>query len=688
MDPILKHYFTNFITSFELKNTGHTPDEKKKQESNHFEKFVNYLISSIDYPEMFTGNLDLLDYICVGGSNDTGIDGVGIRINDIIVDSKDAINRITETSKKINIDYIFIQTKMTQGFDIGEFSKFSLGVKNFFSDSYLPENKRLREVRALKDYIYSEQKIISKLKNAPNLLINYVTTGGDINSDKNFLGAKKLLEDDMRQSTMYFENIYINYIGGKQLIKFCKELENKYEVCLNIKDIFPLIVNLESEDDIKKAYNFTCDAREFLKILTKEDGQLRRSLFYSNVRDYLGNKGSVNSEIEETIVQNPELFLLCNNGITIVCSDFEQVRDKLVKIESPQIVNGCQTSNSIFNLRNSQNIDKVQLLVRIISTDNLDVSNKIVRGTNKQNQVLDEAFEATRLYHQDILEPYFLAIDSTDKLYYERRAKQYNNDDRIRKTQIINMRIIIQAFVSIALERPHESHIHEAKLLEQYGGNEGMRILFADNHDPAIYYICARIWNKFDKYFREGRINHKYKTYKAHLYFIVGKLAKNKPSLFSPSKALKKYIAEIEKLISPNNFPDTIQTAIKLFEIAQKRWQDQGKSYYGIKDNKGFTELLAEVINPKEKYIEKINKNNKSIFSGRIINIIRRSNNWFGFIERDSQFDNLYFDARGYNGNIDNLAINQIIYYEIGSNQQGEMAVNIKTENHKNIKEY
>ncbi|UTC45434.1 hypothetical protein E4N72_01940 [Treponema vincentii] len=213
-----------------------------------------------------------------------------------------------------------------------------------------------------------------------------------------------------------------------------------------------------------------------------------------------------------------------------------------------------------------------------------------------------------------------------------------------------------------------------------------MRILFADNHDPAIYYICARIWNKFDKYFREGRINHKYKTYKAHLYFIVGKLAKNKPSLFSPSKALKRYIAEIEKLISPNNFPDTIQTAIKLFEIAQKRWQDQGKSYYGIKDNKGFTELLAEVINPKEKYIEKMN--NKSIFSGRIINIIRRSNNWFGFIERDSQFDNLYFDARGYNGNIDNLAINQIIYYEIGSNQQGEMAVNIKTENPKNIKEY
>lgn len=64
---------------------------------------------------MFTGNLDLLDYICVGGSNDTGIDGVGIRINDIIVDSKDAINRITETSKKNKYRLYFYTDKDDSG---------------------------------------------------------------------------------------------------------------------------------------------------------------------------------------------------------------------------------------------------------------------------------------------------------------------------------------------------------------------------------------------------------------------------------------------------------------------------------------------------------------------------------------------------------------------------------------------
>lgn len=99
---------------------------------------------------------------------------------------------------------------------------------------------------------------------------------------------------------------------------------------------------------IKKAYTFTCDAKEFLKLLRKDDDTIRRSLFNDNVRDYLGNKGVVNSEIEKTIINEPEMFLMCNNGITIVCSDFLQIRDKLVSIDNPQIVNGCQTCNSIF----------------------------------------------------------------------------------------------------------------------------------------------------------------------------------------------------------------------------------------------------------------------------------------------------------------------------------------------------
>jgi hypothetical protein len=690
MDPILKHHYNNFLESFELKVVGYSEGEKIRQESAFFEKFINYIIFSLDYPELFTGNIDLLDYVCMGGGFDTGIDGIGIRINDNIVDNVDLILEIADRSKKLTIDYIFIQTKMSQNFDVGEFSKFALGIKNFFSDGYLPENDHIKEIRGLKDLIYDEknEKIISKLDNAPNIYIYYVTTGVDNSNDKNFIGAKNSLIDDLKRSNMYFENIFVNYIGGKQLVKYCKELENKFEVLLNIRDIFPLTVNLENKEDIKKAYTFTCEANEFLKILTKEDGQLRRSLFYSNVRDYLGRKGSVNSEIEETIQEDPELFLLCNNGITIVCSDFEQIKDRLVKIENPQIVNGCQTSNSIFNLRNNENINKVQLLVRIISTDNLNISNKIVRGTNKQNQVLDEAFETTRPYHQDILEPFFLAFNSSSmvKLYYERRAKQYNQDTSIKKTQIVNFRILIQTFVAIFLESPFESHIHEAKLLEKYGGDTSSRKVFVDTHDPHTYYICALVWYVFEKCFREHLINNKYKTYKYHLYYIFCNINGQIPANLNSSRNVRHYFDNIKNNISQDKLLDNIKKVIELFDIAQRKWQERGKSHHAIKDNKDFTILLKELINSegssKKNIMDDENEKNeeKLFFKGRVVNIIKHTNRWFGFIDRGQLEDNIYFDNTGYSDSLDSLYINSIVKYEIGHNYKGDVAINVVIE--------
>ncbi|WP_162510651.1 AIPR family protein [Treponema endosymbiont of Eucomonympha sp.] len=686
MDPILKRYFNNFLESFELPISGATEDESKKLESTYFEKFINYTIFSLDCPEIFTGNTDLLDYVCIGGESDTGLDGIGIRINDTIVDSKDSILDLTEQSKKLMTDYVFIQAKMSPNFDLGEFSKFSLGIKNFFSEGYLPENKHIKEIRGLKDFIYDEknEKIISKLDAAPSIYIYYITTGADNSEDQNFLGAKKSLIEDLKKTSMYFNNILVNYIGGKQLVKYCRELENKFEVFLNVKDIFPLTVQLENNEDIKKAYTFTCDAKEFLKILTKEDGQLRRSLFYSNVRDYLGRKGSVNSEIEETIRKDPELFLLCNNGITIVCSDFDQIKDRLIQIENPQIVNGCQTSNTIFNMHKDININKVQLLIRVISTENITISNKIVRGTNKQNQVLDEAFETTRAYHQDILEPFFLSFNcELAKLYYERRAKQYNYETSIKKTQIVNFRILIQTFVAVFLKSPHESHFHEAKLLEKYGGDSNYRTTFIDTHKPQIYYLVAVIWYMFEKCFRDKLINNKYKTYKFHLYYTFCGLFGESPSNLCSEKNVKRYYNEIISNLKPECLKKNIDSVISLFDSAQKKWQEKGGSHDGIKDNQKFTSLLTELIEneTKKKIVEKqenLPNDEKNVYSGRILNIIQRPYKWFGFIDRGQLNDNIYFDATGFNGSINLLHINQLVQYEIGYNTVGEMATNIK----------
>jgi hypothetical protein len=449
--------------------------------------FVNYVIFSRDYPSIFTGDMDLLNFVCVGGKHDTGIDGIGIKVNDRLVRSIDEIQEIIKASKKLRIDFVFVQAKMRPHFDASDLNNFGTGVKVFFSEGYLPENPRIAEFREMRDFIYSNEAAISKLERNPQLFLYYVGTGAEP-TDLHMAGTLKLVRAELAERTSYvFDDVNASIVSGKQLVKYCRELENKFDTQINILDIFPLIVDPKA--DVKKAYAFTCSAAEFLKILTKEDGQLRRALFNENVRDYLGNRGAVNSEIEATITESPEMFLLCNNGVTIVCSDFEQVRDKLVKIENPQIVNGCQTSHSLFNLRENPNILKLQLLVRLISTENMSVSNKIVRGTNKQNQVLEEAFEATLPFHQEVLEPFFLAFQNDTKLYYERRAKQYNNDAIIKKTQIVNLRILTQSFVAMFLGAPHDAHRHEAKLLEDHADDDGERRIFCDDHDPVVYYL-------------------------------------------------------------------------------------------------------------------------------------------------------------------------------------------------------
>ncbi len=158
MEPILKAHFNSFKNQFEIITAGDI-----HKDSQAFEKFVNYILFSSDYPEIFTANIELLDFVSVGGSNDTGIDGIGIKINDRLVRSIDEVKDLAQASKKINVEFVFIQSKMRPGFDVKELQTFITGVKVFFTEGFLPENDRIRELREIKDFIYSNEKVISRV---------------------------------------------------------------------------------------------------------------------------------------------------------------------------------------------------------------------------------------------------------------------------------------------------------------------------------------------------------------------------------------------------------------------------------------------------------------------------------------------------------------------------------------------
>lgn len=85
---------------------------------------------------------------------------------------------------------------------------------------------------------------------------------------------------------------------------------------------------------------------EFCRFVSDEH-HLRRYLFDSNIRDYLGDN-HINEDIADSLCDPtaPDFWWL-NNGITILATDATVV-GKTIQLQDVQIVNGLQTTESIF----------------------------------------------------------------------------------------------------------------------------------------------------------------------------------------------------------------------------------------------------------------------------------------------------------------------------------------------------
>lgn len=135
-------------------------------------------------------------------------------------------------------------------------------------------------------------------------------------------------------------------------------------------------------------------------------------LFEENIREYLGGTSGINKAIIGTL-KNPDErgnFFYYNNGITIIC-DRAKADAKKVDIVNPQIVNGCQTVNSIAEVLKSIekpeiDFDDVYVMVKILILEKKNNSfyRDIVRYTNSQNSINEKVFGAT-------LQPFFTIQD-------------------------------------------------------------------------------------------------------------------------------------------------------------------------------------------------------------------------------------------------------------------------------------
>src|SRR5690606_20969189 len=149
---------------------------------------------------------------------------------------------------------------------------------------------------------------------------------------------------------------------------------------------------------VGKAFLGYLPANEYLKLITDDEGNFRRNLFYENVRDFKGEENKVNKEIAETIKNGSfrDKFVLMNNGVTIVTKLIDtNFQGGEMKVFNYQIVNGCQTSNVLYlNRSHIAKDSNILIPLKLIECQDNDITNEITKATNNQNPVPEEAFIA------------------------------------------------------------------------------------------------------------------------------------------------------------------------------------------------------------------------------------------------------------------------------------------------------
>lgn len=240
------------------------------------------------------------------------------------------------------------------------------------------------------------------------------------------------------------------------------------------KDSYVLLVRLE-------------DYRQFV---TDENGSLRRYLFDSNVRDFLGSKG-VNDDIASSLADEtaPDFWWL-NNGVTILSTN-ATVPGKTIELQDIQIVNGLQTTETIFrHFNEGTTLSRERaLLVKIIVSSDAHVRDRIIRATNNQSPVEIAALHATDKIQRDIEE-----ILERHNWYYERRRNYYRNIGKP-QTRLVTPIYLASAMVALVLRNASNATRLKPKFMRTQHGYERV---FSSKVPISVWPIIVEVYKCVD----------------------------------------------------------------------------------------------------------------------------------------------------------------------------------------------
>ena len=364
------------------------------------------------------------------------------------------------------------------------------------------------------------QEIYSKVINDPDysiLLHFYITNNKEKDnykktiSDFNIKDKKNNIKSSIRAELHYLKDIYELYYGesfkDKKTFKFSFTTINggtRLQILPKEYKLLKMFKAYYMMTPIKQLYEMNAKAKEE-----------KYPIFEKNIREYLG-KNKVNKEIIKTLKEKKERekFFYYNNGITIICENVKKEEGNEIELTltKPQVVNGCQTVNTIYEVlkdyKNSKSkkkefnegFEEVFVMIKIFivnDDDNNKIEDKkfsfykdIVKYTNSQTAIRSSQFGSKsdvflRIQEELKKRGFLLLVKPSDRHIFpenyaesdfrnlKKKAESYisNLDTEIKKIDdlFIPLDKLIQVFISMK----KDAHIamNKKKFLLDPGSN-------------------------------------------------------------------------------------------------------------------------------------------------------------------------------------------------------------------------
>lgn len=495
-------------------------------EDKAFEHFAGYLITSSHYSESFSP-----EDIVVGAGGDCGIDCIAIIVNGSIVTEPEEIADLVEANGYLDVTFVLVQAEKSANFDTAKIGQFAFGVGDFFSEApQLPQNERIQLYSRVAKEIFERSRFFKK--GNPQCLMYYVTTGR-WTDDANLSARRDAAQHDI-EATGLFRKVAFDCVDADKLQRLYRESQNAVsrEIVFSERTVIPEIPGVE------QAYLGLLPTSQFLQLVENEDEEILTSIFYDNVRHWQ-EWNPVNSEMRDTLTDpiGNVYFPLLNNGVTIVARKITPTGNKFF-IEDYQIVNGCQTSFVFHECRGSLT-DQVMVPVRLIATQDDSIKNAIIKATNRQTQVSDDQLFALTEFPRK-LEAYFPTFKGKQRLFYERRSRQYSGDPRVEKVRVINMPLLVRSFASVFLGIPHRTTRNYKGLLRGVGTD-----IFNKDHKLEPYYVAAYMQYRLEFLFRNQVLPPELKPARYHMLLAYRIMAAEESPPRMNSNEMARYCGDL-----------------------------------------------------------------------------------------------------------------------------------------------